>query len=71
MLHPRYKLHYFWKAGWEDEWIQTSCQLVLDELERSYEFFTPANAEDPNQVLSEEVEEEPYRKKTKVSLARF
>ncbi|KAH9968411.1 hypothetical protein BGW80DRAFT_1177612, partial [Lactifluus volemus] len=24
VLDPRYKLHYFKKAGWDDEWIQTS-----------------------------------------------
>jgi hypothetical protein len=24
VLHPRHKLHYFKKAGWEDDWIETA-----------------------------------------------
>ncbi|PPQ87566.1 hypothetical protein CVT26_015429, partial [Gymnopilus dilepis] len=38
VLHPRYKLRYFKKAGWDEEWIKTSRQFVQDELDRFYAF---------------------------------
>ncbi|KAH9972452.1 hypothetical protein BGW80DRAFT_1173113 [Lactifluus volemus] len=41
VLDPHYKLRYFQKAGWDDEWIQTSRQLVQEELKRSYWYFLP------------------------------
>ena len=36
VLHPRHKLDYFKKAGWEEEWIITAKKIVHDEFERSY-----------------------------------
>lgn len=36
VLHPKYKLRYFRKAGWDEAWITTSRQLVEDEFDRYY-----------------------------------
>jgi hAT family C-terminal dimerisation region len=36
VLHPRHKLVYFSKAGWEAAWIQTAREIVRDEFDRSY-----------------------------------
>jgi hypothetical protein len=38
VLHPRHKLQYFKKAGWEDSWIETACTIVCDEFDRTYAF---------------------------------
>jgi hypothetical protein len=27
---------YFSKAGWEAAWIQTACEIIRDEFNRSY-----------------------------------
>jgi hypothetical protein len=35
-LHPRHKLDYFKKAGWEEEWIIAAKKIVREEFERSY-----------------------------------
>ena len=34
-LHPRYKLRYFKKAGWEDEWIDVAENIVKAEYKRN------------------------------------
>ena len=36
MLQPWYKLQYFWKADWPDDWVDAAKQLVLEEFRRSY-----------------------------------
>ena len=36
MLHPRHKLAYFKKAGWEPQWIEEAESIVRNEFERSY-----------------------------------
>ena len=36
VLHPRRKLYYFKKAGWEAEWIRNSEGILRDEFDRSY-----------------------------------
>jgi hypothetical protein len=36
VLHPRHKLAYFAKAGWEDDWIETARNIVRTEFDRSY-----------------------------------
>ena len=36
VLHPRHKLEYFKKAGWDNVWTETAKQIVRDEFERSY-----------------------------------
>jgi hypothetical protein len=38
VLHPRHKLQYFEKAGWEDSWIKTSHEIVRTEFDQSYAF---------------------------------
>ena len=48
MLHPRHKLEYFKRAGWEDDWISTARKIVHDEFERSYsDFELVEEEEDP------------------------
>lgn len=36
VLHPRHKLAYFKKAGWDAEWIDAAELIVREEYERSY-----------------------------------
>lgn len=38
VLHPRHKLHYFEKAGWEESWIKTSREIVRTEFDQTYAF---------------------------------
>ena len=38
VLHPRHKLQYFEKAGWEDAWIKTSREIVRTEFDQTYAF---------------------------------
>jgi hypothetical protein len=38
VLHPRHKLQYFEKAGWEESWIKTSREIVRTEFDQTYAF---------------------------------
>ena len=38
VLHPRHKLQYFKKAGWEETWIKTSHDIVRTEFDQTYAF---------------------------------
>jgi hypothetical protein len=38
VLHPRHKLHYFKKAGWEEAWIETAWEIVRAEFDQTYAF---------------------------------
>jgi hypothetical protein len=38
VLHPRHKLQYFEKAGWEEDWIKTSREIVRTEFDQTYAF---------------------------------
>ena len=38
VLHPRHKLRYFKKAGWEDDWIDTAQDIVRTEFDQTYAF---------------------------------
>ena len=38
VLHPRHKLQYFEKAGWEEGWIKTSRDIVRTEFDQTYAF---------------------------------
>jgi hypothetical protein len=38
VLHPRHKLHYFKKAGWEDAWIDSARDIVRAEFDLTYAF---------------------------------
>ena len=38
VLHPRHKLQYFKKAGWDETWIKTSRDIVRTEFDGSYAF---------------------------------
>lgn len=47
MLHPSFKLDYFWNRGWEPAWISTAEEMVRDEFEHSYaDLEVPENHED-------------------------
>ena len=36
VLHPRYKLKYFERQGWNQEWIETAETIVREEFKASY-----------------------------------
>jgi len=38
VLHPRHKLNYFKKAGWEDSWIEAAHNIVHTEFDETYAF---------------------------------
>lgn len=41
VLHPKYKLRYFKKAGWESSWIENAEQLMHDRFVSDYENIMP------------------------------
>jgi hypothetical protein len=47
VLHPRHKLKYFERAGWEADWITAAEEIVRAEFEHSYASspVKPANIE--------------------------
>jgi hypothetical protein len=36
VLHPRYKLDYFKKAGWQPDWIETAEELIRNTFDKFY-----------------------------------
>src|ERR1700680_1016935 len=36
VLHPRHKLKYFERAGWEPEWTEAAKDIIRAEFDRSY-----------------------------------
>ena len=38
VLHPCHKLRYFKKARWEDDWIDTTQDIVHTEFDQTYAF---------------------------------
>lgn len=36
VLHPKHKLKYFEKQGWDKEWITTAEEIVRDEFKKNY-----------------------------------
>jgi hypothetical protein len=36
VLHPHHKLEYFKKHNWDATWVDTACQIIHDEFDRSY-----------------------------------
>lgn len=45
-MHPKYKLDYFKRAGWEEEWIATAKEIVEMEWESSYKRYIEDGDED-------------------------
>jgi hypothetical protein len=45
VLHPRHKLKYFERAGWEPEWIAAAKGIIRAEFDRSYSA-QPGNIEE-------------------------
>ena len=58
-MHPRHKLKYFEKAGWESSWIAAAEEIVRAEFDRSYATLPNTNHDIPDS--------EPPPKKAKVS----
>jgi len=52
VLHPRHKLEYFKRAGWDDEWIATTREIVQTEYDRSYAFM---EVDEPDDLQPEPV----------------
>ena len=44
------KLNYFQSAGWEEEWIETACEIVEEEFDRGYAGMSP-ELEEPEAAL--------------------
>ena len=38
VLHPQHKIHYFKKAGWDENWIETAKDIVRAEFDQTYAF---------------------------------
>lgn len=36
VLHPKHKLKYFEKQGWDDTWITTAKEIVKEEFKKNY-----------------------------------
>jgi hypothetical protein len=36
VLHPKHKLKYFKKQGWDKKWINTAEEIVREEFKRNY-----------------------------------
>ena len=36
VLHPKHKLKYFEKQGWDKEWINTAEEIVREEFKKNY-----------------------------------
>ena len=43
VLHPKYKLKYFEKKGWDDETIKATRNLVYEEFDRAYAHLSMAS----------------------------
>jgi hAT family protein len=41
VLHPKYKLKYFTKQDWEEDWVKTVEEIVREEFKRNYEEYLP------------------------------
>jgi hypothetical protein len=49
VLHPRHKLQYFERAGWQPDWIKTAEEIVRAKFEESYA--APADDSDDVDML--------------------
>lgn len=45
VLHPEFKLAYFKKAKWADDWIETARQIICDKWERKWKRYSAADEE--------------------------
>ena len=36
VLHPKHKLRYFEKQGWDETWIKTAEEIVREEFKKNY-----------------------------------
>ncbi|KII83106.1 hypothetical protein PLICRDRAFT_119819 [Plicaturopsis crispa FD-325 SS-3] len=62
VLHPRHKLEYFKNAGWDESWIATAKDIVVDEYKRSY-----ADRVEPNVAVPPTPMKKTVRKLTSMS----
>ena len=64
-MHPRHKLKYFKKAGWEDEWIDAAEDIIRAAYKRKYANRPVGDSDDENN------ETMPLPKKTKVRVCEL
>lgn len=50
VLHPSYKLQYFENANWDQEWIETAREIVINEYERRYAQYDNVSEEEVEEV---------------------
>ena len=48
VLHPKHKLKYFEKQGWDDTWIATAKDIVKEEFRKNYAAYTMVRKEKIN-----------------------
>lgn len=57
VLHPKYKLKYFEKQNWEEDWIKTAEEIVREEFKKNYEEYLPRKSKTSQS----------YKKKVRIS----
>ncbi|KAK2464134.1 hypothetical protein APHAL10511_003827 [Amanita phalloides] len=67
VLHPQHKLHYFRNAGWQDEKIRATCQIVHETYEQSYKMSRNASKEAGDDLDDSEDKVE-QRKRIKINI---
>jgi hypothetical protein len=59
VLHPKHKLKYFEKQGWDRDWIETTKNIVREEFMSSYANYVSIKPSDtahaPNKKVREQV----------------
>lgn len=48
VLHPRHKLQYFKKAGWDEKWVATAYDMVRDIFDSTYKLEVNSNLNKPD-----------------------
>ena len=56
VLHPRHKLAYFTKAGWEPDWIDNVWDIIRSEFEASYTNGAEGDGDTEREDLNSEVD---------------
>ena len=49
MLHPKYKLSYFWKKKWSEDWVDTAHTVLREQWNTYYKPRNDSNTE-PSQL---------------------
>lgn len=51
VLHPKHKLKYFTKTGWDKAWIKTVEKIIRDKFKRSYKDYVIPNTSKAGDAL--------------------